>query len=117
MKRVTSGKKYRTKLAGMKEWIKKKRNQPMKEWMPRLAEKVRGHYQYYGVTDNYRRIVRYREDVKGILFKWLNRRSQRRSYNWEEFERLLERYPIPKPRIMVKMYAPRCEGLFGEPCA
>lgn len=117
MKRETSSKKYRTKLAGMKEWIKQKRNQPMKEWMPKVAEKLRGHYQYYGVTDNYRRIDRFREDVKRLLYKWLNRRSQRRSFNWEEYKRLLERYPLPKPRIEVNLYAKSCEGLFGEPCA
>ena len=117
MKRVTSRKKFRAKLAAMKEWIKQKRNQPMGEWMPKVAEKLRGHYQYYGVTDNYRRLDRYREEVKRLLFKWLNRRSQRRSFNWEEFKRLLERYPLPKPRIEVNLYARSCEGLFGEPCA
>lgn len=117
MKRVTARKKYRAKLAGMKEWIKRKRNTPLRELLPEVGAKLTGHYQYYGVTDNSRGIRRYRDDVKRLLFKWLNRRSQRRSYTWEEFNRMLERFPLPEPRIRVSMYYRRCEGLFGEPCA
>jgi RNA-directed DNA polymerase len=117
MKRVTAKKKYRAKLAGMKEWIKRKRNTPLRELIGEVGTKLTGHYQYYGVTDNYRGIRRYREDVKKMLYKWLNRRSQRRSYTWEEYKRMLERFPLPEPRIKVSMYYRRSEGLFGEPCA
>lgn len=117
MKRVTARKKYRAKLAGMKEWIKQKRRTPLRELLAEVGAKLAGHYQYYGVTDNYRGIRRYREDVERLVFKWLNRRSQRRSFTWEEFKRMLERFPLPEPRIRVSMYYRRCEGLFGEPCA
>jgi RNA-directed DNA polymerase len=117
MKRVTARKKYRAKLAGMKEWIKRKRNIPLRELLPEVGAKLTGHYQYYGVTDNYRGIRRYRDEVKRLLFKWLNRRSQRRSFTWEEYNRMLERFPLPEPRIRVSMYYRRCKGLFGEPCA
>ena len=61
MKRVTSGKKYRAKLAEMKEWLKRGRTQPLKQLMAEVGAKLSGHYQYYGVTDNYRGIARFRK--------------------------------------------------------
>ena len=48
---------------------------------------------------NYDSLKQFFDQVKRILFKWLNRRSQRRSYNWEGFGQLLEHYRIEQPRI------------------
>ena len=64
-----------------------------------LSAKLMGHYLYYGIGGNYRSIQRYYNEVKNILFKWINRRSQRRSFNWEEFSKYLVLYPLPKPKI------------------
>ena len=60
---------------------------------------LRGYYNYYGVFGNYDSLKQFFYQVKRILFKWLNRRSQRRSYNWEGFGQLLEHYRIEQPRI------------------
>jgi hypothetical protein len=68
------------------------------------AAKLRGHYNYYGVTDNYRGILRFEQAVKRLLFKWLNRRGKRSCLKWEEFNVMLKRFPLPKPRIMVSMF-------------
>ena len=68
------------------------------------AVKLRGHYNYYGVTDNYRGLMRFEQAVKRLLFKWLNRRGKRKCLNWEEFNEMLQRFPLPKPRIMVSMF-------------
>ena len=70
----------------------------------RFGAKLQGHYGYYGVTDNARKIGAYCYEVRGILFKWLNRRGKRGSYTWEKFGQLLARYPLPEPRIMVSMF-------------
>ena len=64
---------------------------------------VRGHYQYYGVSDNMRSLRRYYEAASRILFKWLNRRSQRRSVKWERFRGILIR-ETPQPRIEHNFY-------------
>jgi len=117
MKRVTAAKKYRAKLADMKVWLKRGRNKPLKKLMAEVAAKLNGHYQYYGVTDNYRGIARFRQDVQKLLYKWLNRRSQRRSFCWEEYHQMLHRFPLPNPQIRVSLYYRRYKGLFGEPCA
>src|SRR5215467_12336410 len=104
MKRVTSRKKFRAKLAALKEWLKRIRMKPMQWIMQRLGLKLRGHYQYYGVTDNYRGVARFYHEVRKMLYKWLNRRSQRRSYTWAAFEELLKALPLPKPRVCVHLF-------------
>jgi RNA-directed DNA polymerase len=104
MKRVTSGKKFRAKRAAFKEWLKKSRVMPTSWIMEKVAVKLRGHYAYYGVTDNYRGIARFHREVTKLLYKWLNRRSQRRSYTWAEFEGLLKLFPLPGPRVRVHLY-------------
>jgi len=104
MKRVTSRKKFRAKRASFKAWLKKSRVMPTSWIMEKVELKLRGHYAYYGVTDNYRGIARFHREVTKLLYKWLNRRSQRRSYTWAEFEGLLKLFPLPRPRVRVHLY-------------
>ena len=99
MKRVTARKKLRTKVAAFKTWIKRARTKRIKEIWQTAGRKLQGHYNYYGVTDNIDGVRRYFEAVKRLLYKWLRRRSQRRRLNWEKFNRMLGRYPLPLPRI------------------
>ncbi len=103
MKRVTARKKFRAKLREFKEWLKKNRTLPTPELMKTAASKLRGHIAYYGVTDNSRGINRFAYEVRQLLFKWLNRRGKRRYMSWEKFEKLLKKYPLPVPRIMVNL--------------
>jgi RNA-directed DNA polymerase len=99
MKRWTSRKKFRAKVAGFKTWIKEARTQRISEIWQTAGRKLQGHYNYYGVTDNSTGLRRYYEVVKKLLVKWLCRRSQRRRLTWEKFNRMLTRYPLPLPRI------------------
>jgi len=102
---MTSGKKYRKKMKAMNQWLKAVRGQTaMKEWWPTLQAKLRGHYQYYGVSGNYAAIRQYYQQTLELVLKWLNRRGQKRSFNCEEFAAYLSRYPLPKPRIMQSFY-------------
>ncbi len=105
MKRLTSRKKFKTKLLAFKEWLKENRTLPTLELMETVAAKLRGHYAYYGVTDNTRGIRRFARAVHELLFKWLNRRGKRGSMSWEKFKKLLEKFPLPQPRIMVNLFA------------
>jgi RNA-directed DNA polymerase len=99
MKRVTSRKKFRAKVAGFKTWIKGARTQRITEIWQTTRRKLQGHYNYYGVTDNSIGIRRYYEAVKRLLVKWLRRRSQRHCLTWDKFNRMLARHPLPVPRI------------------
>jgi RNA-directed DNA polymerase len=102
--RRTNRKKFKMSLLKCKEWIKANRNMPAKELMKALRRKVEGYYRYYGVTGNFRMLKQFQYEVKGLLYKWLNRRSQRKSFNWEEFKSFLMRFPLPTPKIYVKLY-------------
>src|SRR6185503_6779202 len=114
MKRVTSRKKFRAKLATLKEWLKQMRVMPTTWILEKVGLKLRGHYAYYGVTDNYRGIDRYYRETTKLLYKWLNRRSQRRSYRWAEFEEMLKLYPLPRPRVGVNLFYQSANDYLGS---
>ena len=103
--RKTSQKKFRTKCKEMNNWLMKIRNyMKAKEWWPVLQAKLRGHYQYYGVSGNMQSLRRYYARTIRMVHKWLNRRSQRKSFSWKGFLEYLERYPLPIPKIVHNLY-------------
>jgi RNA-directed DNA polymerase len=103
--RQTSRKKFRKKCQELRLWLKKVRSQlPVKVWWPLLKAKLQGHYQYYGVSGNMRGLTRYYRVAIRLVAKWLNRRSQRRSFSWERFLTYLGHYPLPTPRIVHNLY-------------
>ncbi len=101
----TGRKKLRSKIKAMKEWIEDHRTTPMELIFKTVNAKLRGHYQYYGVTDNTRKAKIYLNITKKLLFKWLNRRGQRKSYTWETFNNgLLRTFPLLEPSIKVSLF-------------
>jgi group II intron reverse transcriptase/maturase len=103
--RRTIAKRFRKKIGQMKQWLKAQRNLlKLRDLWRMIASKLRGHYQYYGISGNYRGIYRYYCCTIKLVFKWLNRRSQRKSFNWEQFSKYLARYPLPKPYIAHRLY-------------
>jgi group II intron reverse transcriptase/maturase len=93
------------KLREVKEWLKKVRNLiPLREWWPVLKAKLVGHYSYFGISGNLRGIRQFYRQVISLAFKWINRRSQKRSMNWGKYQRYLERFPLPRPRIYHSIY-------------
>ena len=101
----TSKKKFQSKVNTMKEWIRDNRVMPVGELIKKINQKIRGHYQYYGVTDNTRGVKSYQTVVKWQLFKWLNRRSQRRSYTLDTFfNGLMKTFPLLEPSIKVSLF-------------
>jgi len=80
------------------EWIKLNRaRMKRKELWSLTAAKLRGHYEYYGYFCNRGKLMLFYKSVIGSLFKWLNRRSQKKSYNWGQFSQLLKSDPLPLP--------------------
>jgi len=103
--RQTSRKKYASKCKAMNAWLKAIRNQiKTKEWWQILKAKLRGHFQYYGVSENYAGIVRFHKATLRMVRKWLNRRSQKRKMSWARFTEYLGHYPLPKPKIVHSFY-------------
>ena len=105
MKRVTARKKFVAKLKLFKEWLKKSRQMNTKVLWETAKAKLQGHFNYYGVTDNIRGLDRFKREAIRLLFKWLNRRGKKNCLNWTKFKEMLKRYPMPKPRIRVRMFA------------
>lgn len=99
VKRRTSRKKLRSSLDRFTEWCRQKRHCPVKEWFKELKPKLQGYYNYYGVSGNYASLQQFFGEAMQILRKWLNRRSQRKSYSWEGFRALIEHFQVPRPRI------------------
>jgi group II intron reverse transcriptase/maturase len=103
--RKTSRKKYTAKCRAMNAWLKAIRNQvKTKEWWKILIAKLRGHFQYYGVSENYDGIARFYKNTIRMVRKWMNRRSQKRKMSWDRFTEYLEHYPLPKPKIVHNFY-------------
>ena len=101
----TDRKKLISKLKKLNLWLKENRHLPLKDIIERINQSLRGHYQYYGVTDNAKSLERFEYLVRSLLFKWLNRRSQRRSYNWDIFNaRIMVIFPLLKPKITVSLF-------------
>lgn len=103
VKRKTCKKKFKQKVQEYKMWIKKNRNGQLKNIIITTKKKLTGHYNYYGITDNIDSIRKYHYCINKLLFKWLNRRSQRKSYTPEQFKQMLKVFELPKPTIKVKI--------------
>jgi RNA-directed DNA polymerase len=87
-------------IQSFKEWIKANRHRWKLDVLWEKAKaKIVGHYNYYGVTHNLNKLRHFYYVCTQLLFKWLNRRSQKRSFTWERFQRRLMFKPIPKPTI------------------
>jgi group II intron reverse transcriptase/maturase len=101
VKMQTSKKKMRKALMNILDWLKQECNKlGTRAIMEKLKQKLQGHWNYYGVCGNIEKLSRFYHIIRKIMFKWLNRRSQRKSYNWETFSRILEYFRIPTPRII-----------------
>jgi hypothetical protein len=98
-KRRTSRKKVQGAVARFTEWIRENRHEKLRWLMKTVAQKHQGHWNYYGIIGNSESLSDYRTLRLRMLFKGLNRRSQRRSYTWRSFNRLLKRFKVPLPRI------------------
>lgn len=101
----TNRKKFTNSLKAFTLWIKAMRNRYLlKDLWKSIALKLKGHYNYYGLSGNFESIKSYYEYVRQIIFKWTNRRSQKKSWNWDEFNKYLITYPLPKPKLTYVLY-------------
>jgi RNA-directed DNA polymerase len=103
--RKTSKKKFRQACQEILTWLKRVRNaRRLSEIWGELAAKLRGHYGYYGVSGNFRMIQKFGYVVLRAVYQWLNRRSQQRCFPWKRLNDYLRHYPLPRPRIVYRMY-------------
>ena len=85
VKRRTSRKKFGASLRAFSDWARKARHRLRKgEMLERAKARVQGHLNYYAITDNARACSAYVYRATRILHQWLNRKSQRKAYNWDQ---------------------------------
>ena len=101
----TSRKRMIRATSAMSSWLKTIRNKvDTKEIWKTLALKLTGHYQYYGISGNIEGIKWYYHKTMQITLKWMNRRSRKKSWNFEEFRKYLTENPLPIPKLQYAIY-------------
>ncbi len=95
----------RRAIVSIGDWCRRHRHQPVKEQHAALKRRLVGHFNYFGVSGNFRSLLVVAEEAKRSWYKWLQRRSEQRHLNWERFSEILQRFPLPRPRITVQIRA------------
>jgi RNA-directed DNA polymerase len=101
----TIGKRLRSKLKKVNEWARGIRNRKtLGEIWKTFCAKLQGHVQYYGVSFNSKSVLKFLHAAEQILFKWLNRRSQRKSFDWDKFRLYTAKHPLPQVKIYCRLF-------------
>ena len=101
---ITSQKKLKAKRAAAKQWIKENMHKPINIIIKQLNRKLLGHYRYYGISDNYKRMRSFVEYIKYQLIKHLRRRGQKHKITYEKFNKMLKYNPIVYPKIYFRLW-------------
>lgn len=97
VKRKTMAKRLTRALDAVKEWCRMHMHEPIMEQYKGLAQKLRGHYGYYGIIGNSKSLYGFRSNVQRIWRYWLNRRSQKARMTWERFWTIMRKHELPRP--------------------
>ena len=101
----TSRKRLRSKLKNVKTWLRINRNKyPLRILWGKFCSKLRGHIQYYGASFNSKWVGVFIYQAKRIFYKWINRRSQRKSFNWDKFKLFEKKFPMPTVKVCHKLF-------------
>ena len=98
--RQTMNKRLTRALDNMRQYCKKVRTKPLAQQWEGLKRKMQGHYAYYGITGNIRQLANFAHETERIWRYWLARRSAKRDMPWDRYKRILQRHPLPRPRIV-----------------
>jgi len=99
VQRKTTKKRFSRAIKAMGDWLRKNRHSRLPEQHKALRQKLIGHFNYYGITGNFKAIANYAHWVRALWKKWLGRRSQKAVLSWEAMAKVLERFPLPPPRM------------------
>ena len=105
VRQVTAKGRYARALAGVTDWCRNNRHRPIAVQHAHLSAMMRGHYVYYGVTGNSRRVRWYAHQVVRIWQRWLSRRDRQSAYTWKRLSAFLKQRPLPPPRIIHRYVA------------
>src|SRR5262244_1387227 len=95
----TLAKRFRRGLQAAADWCQQHRHDAVSEQQKMLNAKLRGHYQYYGRSTNYRSLWRFYRKIRSTWRTWLSRRTHGKPLTWERFAAILRQYPLLLPWI------------------
>lgn len=96
----TAGRNLSRKLKAMNDWLRRYRNAfSLEDMLPAIRSRMNGHFNYFGINGNMRAMRVYYHQTRRIIYKWINRRSQKKSMSWEQFQRALKWMNLPKPGV------------------
>lgn len=102
IKRRTSRKKFRNSIKRVTEWCERNRHRRVQEQLQLLNAKLRGYCNYYGVSGNFASLQEFFHHVRRIHYRYVNRRSQRRSYTWAAYNDLTRLFALTRPRVVAR---------------
>ncbi len=100
VRQITAKGRFARALKSVQDWCKSNRHLPIKAQHDYLVRAIRGHYAYYGLTGNGKRLEWFRYQVARTWRKWLARRSRRRCLTWDRMNEILKRYPLPSVKFV-----------------
>lgn len=100
VQRKTASSRFSRAVRSIADWCRSHRHLPVSVQRQKLSQKLHGHYAYYGIQGNSRALQRFQYEVHRCWHKWLNRRNRQRELLWPAFNRLLKRFPLPRPRLV-----------------
>jgi len=104
VRRKTAKSRFSRTLKRFSDWCRRNRHLSVEEQHWKLSQALKGHDAYFGITGNWKALSHLRHQVRRIWRKWLGRRSHRGTVSWEKFQRTMERYPLPPPRVVHTVY-------------
>ncbi len=110
VRRKTASTRLSRALSRIGDWCRKNRHMPVEEQASTLGRKLKGHYNYYGLTGNMRSLRRFYSGVCRRWYKWLNRRSRLRNLSWADFCRQVKSLEVPTPVVVHSVYRARGEA-------
>jgi len=96
----------RRSIQAVADWCRRYRHLPVKAQHAALTRRLQGHFNYFGISGNFRCLLLFVEETRALWYKWLRRRSQQAHLTWEKFCQMLARLPLPRPRITVRIWGP-----------
>ena len=100
LKRRTARKRLRRTKKSLWRWCRTNRHAPLQYQYHMLCQKLRGHFQYYGIRGNFSLLEEVRRHAEKAWQYWLSRRSSQSAIGWEKFQQLLQTYALPIPKIV-----------------
>jgi RNA-directed DNA polymerase len=104
VKRKTASNRLSRALKQVTQWCRLNRHRPLAEQHRVLSQKLQGHYGYFGITGNSKALVAFAWEVRKRWHKWLSRRTHQARTTWEQFDQIIRRFPLPKPRAVHSLF-------------